>query len=61
MRACSFFTTIINCIDGWNRVKTDASRHYAELMDRLTLELRRKVAEWIVCGSKGNMVKSTNK
>jgi len=52
---------IINCIDGWNHVKADASRHYAELMDRLTPELRRKVAEWIVCGSKGNMVKSTNK
>jgi len=41
-----FFTIIINCIDGWNDVKAEASRRYAELMDRLTPELRRKVYEW---------------
>jgi len=41
-----FFTMIINCINGWNDVKAEASRRYAELMDRLTPELRRKVAEW---------------
>jgi len=43
-----FFTMIINCIDGWNDIKAEAFRRYAKLMDRLTPELRRKVAEWNV-------------
>ena len=41
-----FFTMLINCIDGWNNVKAEASRRYAKLMDRLTPELRRKIVEW---------------